>query len=417
MNLYLIFASILLVFPYLIPLWPARRLAAESRLLVSFFLYFRALEESIFLVPSYIVEYGLEGSEALDINLYYVVFTNIVIAGILCIAIKFGAIKSRKSNNHSLWQEEKALFKEKHILILAVIFLIAYIVLTDFVAITDPRMAYQAHRAGIGFVWAGFISLSTIWVVVRIVNRSAIMTTFIVYSVFCFLSGSKGLLFAAFLPFLANPRVSHAFRIRMIVALLPFSIVAFLILFGQFSANEALLHRLSVYFDMFHQSVRVFEDYLTNSFDFYFGKIYYSSLWQFVPRALYPEKPYAWGSTTLVELYYPGMAETGHTPSFGKFTTDFADFGYFGFLSAILNFEFVAKLFSLYIVSSNWRGNRKIYVISYAVLVAPGFYFHLPLFGAIFLGYFLLRYRRGAVGHRARMPLEVKFVQSESLTS
>lgn len=415
MNLHIVVASILLIFPYLIPLWPARRLAPESRLIVNFFLYFRALQDCIFLVPSYLIEYGVNYSDALNANLYYVVLTNMVIAGILCLVIKFGAAASRKAHNHNLWRERKVLFKERHILTLAVLFLAAYIILTDFVALTNPRMAYQAHRAGIGFVWAGFISLSTIWVVVRIINHRAMLKTFIVYSIFCFLSGSKGLLFSALMPFLANPRVSQSFRIKMIIAFLPLSLVAFLILFGQFSASEGLLYRLSVYFDMFHQSVRVFEDYLADSFDFYFGKIYVSGLWQFVPRALYSEKPYAWGSASLVELYYPGMADTGHTPSFGKFTSDFADFGYFGFLSAILNFEFAAILFSLYVISSNWVANRKVYVISYAVLLAPGFYFHLPLFAAIFLGYLVLRYKRSVADRVARVLPGVKLVQPESI--
>lgn len=411
MNWYIVYASLLLIIPYLLPLWPARRLEAESHLLVSYFLCLRALTECIFLVPSFIIEYGLDNSEALKINLYYVVFTNVVIAVILCLVIKYGVRQSRR-NNHSIWLEGNVLFKERHLLMGAVMLLIIYIVLTDFVALRNSRLAYQDYRRGIGFVWAGFIFMASMWVAVRIINRASLMTTFVVYIMFCFLSGSKGMMFAAVFPFLANPRVSRAFRVKMIILFVPVAVVAFLSLFGQFSAGQGFLYRLNAYFDMFHQSARIFEDYLAGSFDFYFGKIYISSLWQFVPRAIYPDKPYAWGSAALVEHYYPGLAETGHTPSFGKFTTDFADFGYFGFLSAIFNFEFVATVFSLYVISANRIKNRRIYVISYAILIIPGFYFHLPLFVAVFMGYWLLKYRRGSVSRRVGMSQRVKLAHT-----
>ena len=394
--LHIVFASLSLTLPYLIPIIAARRLSADARLLVSIFLCFKALEDCVFLVPSYIIEYTMNPSDALYVNLQFVVFTNFIINILLALAINRGRKIAKKISEPSIWKQDQLIFKEAHILIFGIIFLIAYIVLTGFLAIKDPRLAYQSERAGIGFVWAGFISLSTMWVVIRIINHRPILLTFFVYSIFCVFSGSKGLLFAAFLPFLANPRASRRFRIKFLIVFLPIAFFGFLFLFGQLSAGEGLLIRLSMYFDMFHQSVRVFEDYLAHSFDFYFGKIYFSSLWQFVPRALYSEKPYAWGSTTLIERYYPGMAETGHTPSFGQYTTDFADFGYFGFLSAIFNFDFIILAYSLYVVSSGYRKNKKMYVLAYAVLIAPGIYFHLPLFIALPIFYFLMKFRRGS---------------------
>lgn len=390
---YILITCVVLCVPYFLPLIPARKLEQEPKIIISYWLYYRAFAEGVFLIPSFVLEYLSNDSPALQLNLIYVIYTNMIIAALIYMIINLGLKKKSSPDSDYFWKS-KNIFGEIHILIAAVSVFLLYVVMTGGLALIDPRLAYQTERAGIGFIWAGYISLASIWVAVRVANRKSPFGTFVVYLVFCYFSGSKGLLFAAFLPFLANPRVSTSFRIKTLITFFPVVLIGFLSLFSQFSANQELLYRLGVYFDMFHQSTRVFEDYLAGQFDFRYGEIYVSSLWQFVPRALYNDKPYSWGSTSLVEYYYPGMADTGATPSFGLYTTDFADFGFLGFFSVIFNLTMGITFYALYVIVRNNSKNRKIYFICFAYLIAPGIYFHTPLMVALPIAYGLLTYRK-----------------------
>jgi len=39
-----------------------------------------------------------------------------------------------------------------------------------------------------------------------------------------------------------------------------------------------------------------------------------STLWEYVPRALYPDKPYVYGNIVVNEYWFPGAAQEGYTP-------------------------------------------------------------------------------------------------------
>lgn len=382
----LILCSILLL-PYLIPFLSIRKLETEPKLIISFWLIYRLIIEGIFLVPAVLVAFDDNNSRYIFINAIYISFINIIIAIIIILLINYG--KKNSSNNTELGANK--FLKENHILISGIILFIIYVIQTEGWAIVDPRIAYQNYRAGIGFIWAGYIFLISVWVVVRIFNKKQFLSTFIVATFFYYFSGSKALIFLGVLPILASPSLSIKNRIQLILVAVPIGAIGFLILFSQFSADDNIIDRLIVYFDMFAQSKKIFEDYDNGIWEFRHGEIYISSLWQYVPRFLYENKPYAWGATSLIAHYYPGMAETGHTPSFGLYTVDFADFGYFGFITVLLSLDKIIAFISLYKIARNCKNNLKMYVISYAFLVAPGVSFHVPIMIGIVIMYFLLK--------------------------
>ena len=72
------------------------------------------------------------------------------------------------------------------------------------------------------------------------------------------------------------------------------------------------------------------------------GQIFLTSFWSFIPRAIFPNKPFAYGKMLILEKFFPGMAETGHTPSFGLYLDNLIDFGWMGFVAPVfLNLKFL----------------------------------------------------------------------------
>ncbi|MGC4367133.1 oligosaccharide repeat unit polymerase [Hydrogenophaga sp. R2] len=58
-----------------------------------------------------------------------------------------------------------------------------------------------------------------------------------------------------------------------------------------------------------------------------------SSLWYFVPRSLFPEKPFEYGATILHGTLFPGSAELGHTPGILPWLVAYMDFGLLGIIA------------------------------------------------------------------------------------
>ena len=252
-----------------------------------------------------------------------------------------------------------------------------YVYSSDFIGIKNPRLAYQNHRAGYGHLWAGYIFFLSLWVLVRINNKSNFTVTIIVYLIGAYQSGSKGLLISSVLPFIAFGYYENKFFKLTFYIILMAIIYLVLNLFNAFDDFSLIFKRVESYFDMFNNSSRIFKDYLDNEFEFQKGSIYLSSFWQYVPRFIYPDKPYVWGTSSLVEIYYPGIAIRG-TPSFGLYMSEFADFGYYGIILVLLKIENILTYLSLFILSRNIYSN-KIQLFCAAILILPGFNFHVPL--------------------------------------
>lgn len=65
---------------------------------------------------------------------------------------------------------------------------------------------------------------------------------------------------------------------------------------------------------------------------FQWGGVLLSSLWSYVPRSLYAEKPYEYGQVLINRILFPGAAEGGSTPGLLLWAGDYLDFGLAGVL-------------------------------------------------------------------------------------
>jgi hypothetical protein len=75
------------------------------------------------------------------------------------------------------------------------------------------------------------------------------------------------------------------------------------------------------------------------------------------------------------------------------YTAEFADFGYFGVVLALMKIDVLAYLIALNMVSGNFYKSEKSYYLYCSILVLPTFYFHMPLIFSFIL-YFILVIRK-----------------------
>ena len=273
-------------------------------------------------------------------------------------------------------------------LVLALLFFVSYVILTDGDAIFRPRVAYQLKRSGIGWIWAGMIVFTTMYFVAYSASKAKFSRKLFLATLFVmWCSGSKQLILGFIIINYFNPWMAIRDKKLYVYAALPVSLLAFYYLFGQFTAEDSFANRLANYFDAFSLSTRVFEDRSTGSLKYYGGEIWLSSWWADGPRAIFPDKPYAYGSTYLLEVYYPGMAATGATPSFGEFTQFYADFGWVGIFAASLRFQSLLRFYAIHNICQRRKGWREGFSVGY--LLFPGFAFHFPVFTILPVFWFL----------------------------
>ena len=157
-----------------------------------------------------------------------------------------------------------------------------------------------------------------------------------------------------------------------------------------------LLVDFADYFTHYPNSARYYEDYFSGAVSLFYGDIFLTSFWEYVPRILFPEKPYVYGVLHVVELYYPGGAESGNTPAFYGGVPYFADFGIAGvILFSLLNFQsFILFAGLRYALKDRafWNqgpmSGRSIIIC--LLLFAPAFGTFLPSFLLLFVIIFIV---------------------------
>jgi oligosaccharide repeat unit polymerase len=212
--------------------------------------------------------------------------------------------------------------------------------------ITNSREAYQAHRTGVGSIWVlchGSLMLSFLLIVNRYGRtiKRVLVVTFI-FSVLALFLGSKGMVltYGVASLFYLNQRV-HKLRTRTILL---FCLCAVVLISGmQIIQGASSILDTFLYFDYFANSARLISRF--SEFGFRHGQLFFSELWSYVPRGLYPNKPVIAGNVILDDFLFPGAAEQGGTPAFLVWTGNYADFGIPGVvLSGLVN-GFIAKAF------------------------------------------------------------------------
>ena len=207
--------------------------------------------------------------------------------------------------------------------------------------LTDTRQAYITSRAGVGPLYA-----LTQWLLVfalvyylwscgpRVMKLLVVLVFFCVPAYFL---GSKN----SILTLLVTGIVYYNFRVKrftllgfiMFVGLAFFGVVGLLLAQGSYpSLLEGVLY-FKDYFDTTAQFIARFDE-----FGFYYGRGWLSSLWFFVPRGLYADKPYEYGLLLIHEVLFPGAAASGNTPGVLEWALAYLDFGVIGvFLFGIMS--------------------------------------------------------------------------------
>jgi hypothetical protein len=269
----------------------------------------------------------------------------------------------------------------KYIVASAIFFFGILVIHSDGIFLTNPRYGYQHFREGVGFIWVLYVlSISILYYFIALRKEINIKKVLFFILLF-FFTGSKALILNVFIStFLVYAWLNKKISKIQIIFISFILVILMLKLFDQFGASQDFLTRASTYFDFMNQASRVFEDYDSGQLQHTNGEIFTSSFWSYVPRVLYPEKPYAYGSVTLVEMYYPGMAATGHTPSFGTLTPEFVDFGWFApFFAVVFNLNLLVKIFAISVIVTNANIGRRWEIGAILFVFAPGFGFHLPI--------------------------------------
>ena len=203
-NSLAVIGPLLLIFSVAFPLFWIKKVNKSTRIILFYFILYKVFQEGLLPSFSFVSELVVIDNDNLDpiiLGLSFISFTSFLFSVLIVYAIKLG-LRKRQNIKYNFWNE-RVYFKESSFLLIAIIILLMYVFMTDGKAITDPRYAYQSLRLGIGFIWAGFISFSSMWFVVRIINGSNILVTLLVYGFFCYVSGSKGVLLAALIPIIS----------------------------------------------------------------------------------------------------------------------------------------------------------------------------------------------------------------------
>lgn len=196
--------------------------------------------------------------------------------------------------------------------------------------LADIRGSYIEKRDGNGVFYAAavsFLSISYFFEGVASARSLGFALRSLVYFVAIYILGSKGFVLQFFIFFLIIIHRQGRVNVgRVLMIALP---TAFALLLINFASQRDTLEFASVaeYFDYYPNAAMYYADYFRGAMPLFDGKVILTSLWEYAPRSLFPDKPYVYGILHVVEVYYPGGAETGNTPAFQGGVPQFADFG------------------------------------------------------------------------------------------
>lgn len=283
--------------------------------------------------------------------------------------------------------------KKNRMILVAMFFLFLFVIMfillsRDFGFINwlmNPRIGYQLHRAGNGQWYAlSLLFLSTSYTIMMIYSRkiSSLLLILIVYVLLVFLLGSKGFILSYIIFFVIILWLRRSKYLKRALFIIP--IMGFGLMLLNFNPSKFI--QIASYFDYYANSAMYFEAYSKDEIDLFYGKIWLTDFYKYVPREIYPDKPYVYGFLHVNEFFYPGQAEKTNTPAFGGPMPAFADFGFIGvILFAIFDFGLIFHTILLYLLYKNInlyyiRANSNNFYL-FIWMLAPSF---MTFFGTIY---------------------------------
>jgi len=212
--------------------------------------------------------------------------------------------------------------------------------------ITNSREAYQFHRSSVGVIWAMCQATLALTFLCHLYRRAltvrSVLKSTIPFAAAALFLGSKAFVLSYFVLalFYIHTRIKPISNKSVLVC---GSCVLVLGLAIQiFQGTAAGLINTLIYFDYFSNSAAFVDRF--HEFGFRYGTLTISTLWYYVPRAVYAAKPFSYGSMAATELLYPGVAESeGATPGLMQWIVGYADWGIPGVIVYGLFAGFIAK--------------------------------------------------------------------------
>lgn len=200
--------------------------------------------------------------------------------------------------------------------------------------IFNTREAYINNRSGAGVFWLFMqwsILLSYIVIIFTTnIRGMRLIALTLFYSLVMFFSGSKSnvLSIAVVLAVYYNGTIARlTFSKGIILFIMLFFGFAFLLKFGGYESDN-VIQGAANYFSEYGQTTNL---YLSNEFlDRGYSKYLISSMWEYIPRAIFPSKPYEYGILMIHESLFPNAAETGNTRGINSWILSYLDFGPLG---------------------------------------------------------------------------------------
>mgnify|MGYP001480221709 CR=1 FL=1 len=202
--------------------------------------------------------------------------------------------------------------------------------------LVNPRLGYQLYRTGQGHWYAlatSALSVSFVLDFLAHPTPGRLLRNLLIYLSFGYFLGYKAALLSIFittLVFLWFLRWRHVGKlifvgVPMLLVLLVFNLYLAL-------GNVFELGHIVSYFDHFKNAADYYRAYLNDEVSLFHGEVAISSLWTYIPRAIWPDKPMVYGILHVNEIFFPNLASMTHTPAFGGAVEQHADFGVLGVL-------------------------------------------------------------------------------------
>lgn len=290
--------------------------------------------------PLLLIDEGL-----LDIGYQYA----LLMTNVLTLAQVFGALfffrLFKSVGTHRYMPFQQVLFESRDLRYGARFFLLVFVFALFMLAsgefgilnwLLNPREGYQLYRAGQGHWYALANSAIAVSFVLAFLARPIagnLLRNTAFYLGMGYLLGSKGVLLAIFtatIVFLWFLRWRHLGKLLLVGMPLVFGLMILNLYLAIGDGIE--LQSIVAYFDHFKNGADYYRGYLHQEIGLFHGEVVMSSLWAYIPRVLWTDKPWAYGITLVNEIFYPGQAELTNTPAFGGAVEQFADFGPLGVL-------------------------------------------------------------------------------------
>jgi len=258
--------------------------------------------------------------------------------------------------------------------------------------ISEPRYNYQNSREGNGIFYAlavTFLSIFSYFSVTYSIKNRLKLIIIVILNCFCwYVMGSKGFVIAFLQFFILYSLIFN--RKLLPIWVLPLSFFLIIVLSIKLFNLESIDFKtinffftevVFNYFDQIKVSISYFENLAMGKVNLFYGEVFTSGFWTYVPRSFYPQKPFTYGTLLVNEALFPGSAELGNTPAFVEVVYDYLDFGFLGvIINSIFNFNYIMNTAILLFFIKNYKiANSNTNTLFLGLfMIAPSFLFFFP---------------------------------------